>query len=502
MKTNSISNSKKSIYNLLFSYISQITIVVLGLIVPRITLMHYGSETNGLLNSVTQFIAYLVVFEAGIQAVALQSLYKPVHDDNRGEINEILAAVNINYRNTGFAYLVGLIILSFTYPLFAKTELGYFEVFLIVFFSGLGNVILFFVQAKYKILLQAEGKNYIIINTQTIITVCVNVAKIVLLSLGVNVVIVVISSFCLSLFQAIYISIYIHNKYSWIDLKVKPNYLAIKEKRYALIHQISGLICQNTDVLVLTIFCDLKVVSVYSLYKLIVSHLSSLLTIPFNSVSFALGQIFNTNLEMYKRVIDTIETYFSSFVFSIYTVLLMVFVPFIRLYTLGVSDINYPDFILAVLFILIELITFMRMAMLNTINYAGHFKNTLSQTIIESVINLTVSIVAVIQLGIYGVLIGTVVAFIYRTSVIILYTNKVILKRSSYKSVLIYVVNFSLLILVNSIYNLLHIQIDSYISFVIVGVIGVVICVPLFALLNHIIFNVSIKDINNVIKTI
>ena len=64
-------NKKKTVYNFIFSFFSQIITIAMGLIIPRITLVGYGSEINGLLNSVTQFIAYLIVFEAGIQIVAL-----------------------------------------------------------------------------------------------------------------------------------------------------------------------------------------------------------------------------------------------------------------------------------------------------------------------------------------------------------------------------------------------------------------------------------------------
>lgn len=493
------SNANKTIKNIIYSVISQIIVIVLGLIVPRIILVHYGSETNGLLNSVNQIVAYLVVFEAGIQAVALQALYKPVREGDKSSVNSILSAVNINYKKTGTLYFIGLLMLSIGYPILIKTELSYLSVFCVVFFSGFGNVILFFVQGKYKILLQAEGKTYILTNVQTLITVCNNILKVILLSLNYNVAVVIFSTFIISLFQAIYIIIYIKKYYKWIDLAEQPNLQALSQRGFALVHQISGLICQNTDVLVLTFFCNLKVVSVYSMYKLIITHVSSLLNIPFNSASFALGQVFNTNKKKYSEIIDAVEVCYSTFVFSIYAVVICLLAPFISLYTRGITDIAYVDYKLVLLFVFIELITFMRTPMINTINFAGHFKNTLHQTIIESIINLTVSLVAVMRFEIYGVLFGTIAAFLYRTTIIIYYANKKILNRGCIKTFLIYAVNFISMFIVVSLYNTLKIEILSYGSFVIVGSICSIVFVIVFFGIAFIVWNKDIKCFYSII---
>ena len=60
---------------------------------------------------------------------------------------------------------------------------------------------------------------------------------------------------------------------------------------------------------------------------------------------------------------------------------------------------------------------FSRQLMANTIiAYAGQFKESLPQTIAENVINLCVSLFGVYRWGIYGVLIGTIIALLYRTN--------------------------------------------------------------------------------------
>ena len=103
---------KKSKLNILISLLYQIVAIAMGLIIPRITMTGYGSETNGLLSSALQFVGYLTLFEAGIQAVAKKSLYKTIGNNDKKGTNSILAAVNKNYKKIGVYYLAGLIVLS------------------------------------------------------------------------------------------------------------------------------------------------------------------------------------------------------------------------------------------------------------------------------------------------------------------------------------------------------------------------------------------------------
>lgn len=52
---------KRSILNLLLGLVSQATIILLGIFIPRLFLVNYGSETNGLVASITQVISYLTL---------------------------------------------------------------------------------------------------------------------------------------------------------------------------------------------------------------------------------------------------------------------------------------------------------------------------------------------------------------------------------------------------------------------------------------------------------
>lgn len=491
-----MSDINKVSKNFIYSIISLIVTIIMGLLIPRLILVGYGSETNGLLSSVSQFIIYLSLFEAGIQNVARQALYKPVSVRDKNSINRILSAVNISYKRTAIIYFISLIIISFLYPLFIKVEnLNFLTIFFVIFFSGLGNVLLFFFQGKYKILLEVEGKNYIITNTQTIISILNNVIKVILLYLNLNVGFVIFFSFLVSLIQVVYIMRLIKRNYTWIDLSIEPNYDALSQRYSMLIHQISGMIFQNTDVLILTIFCGLKIVSVYSMYKMIIQYISSILNAIYNSYDFKLGQLYNADKLKFIKMNDFIESYFSAIVFSLFSVTSCIILPFINLYTSGVDDINYIDKYLAILFVSVEILNFIRIPMLKVINYAGDFNNTLLQTIVETILNISISLIGVHKYGIYGVLFGTIVALMYRTVDIIFYSNYKLLNRKPYKTFIKNILNIIMFIGIFYIYNKINLKIETYFDFIIIGFVLTIGNFILFFTLQTLVFKENLTEI-------
>ena len=480
---------KNTTYNFIFSTISQIVTIVLGVVLPRVILVNYGSEINGLLSSVIQLIAYLVLFEAGIQAVATKSLYKTIAQEDRQGTNGILAAVHKNYKRIGVLYCLGLLGLSVCYPLFFDVAgLSKFSVFLIVFFSGFSNVIAFFYQAKYKILLTVDGREYVLTNLNTITNVLTFSLKIVLFATSFPVPWIIILSFGISLIQTVFVLYYVRKKYAWIDLDAKPDMSSLDQSKHALIHQISGLVFSNTDVLLLTVFCDLKVVSVYTVYKLVLNHISTLLSMPLASCSFALGQAFYIDKKKYGQLLDSFQVAFAALCFGVLTIAYRLLLPFVNLYTDGVTDIVYADTLLVFLFVFAEAMNLIRVPTRHTVNCAGHFKETLTRTIIETVINLVISIVGVLLWGIYGVLLGTIVALVYRSIDFILYANLKILGRSAKKNFLLYALNFALSVVIIAALEQINFNISSWWRFVFVGFVITIPVLGLFAFVNFILF--------------
>ena len=141
----------------IFGVISQIVTLMIGIIIPRILIVNYGSEVNGLLSSVKQIFVYVALLEAGIGTAALQALYEPMATDNRQKTSEIMAATDRYFKRTGVMYAIVVIALAFFYPLVIKTELDFFSVAAIILLQGSSGVIKYFFQGKLTILLREDG---------------------------------------------------------------------------------------------------------------------------------------------------------------------------------------------------------------------------------------------------------------------------------------------------------------------------------------------------------
>ena len=499
------SSTKKGLKNSIYSFLGVLTTMALGILIPRVVLVNYGSETNGLTNSINQVVAYLSLLEAGIATTAMQALYAPMALKDKDQINSVMASYNKSYRQIGTIYFVILLLLSAVYPFFifrTTQSFSYIEVFLCVFFSGFGNVIIFFFHGKYRTLINADGKGYLLSNVQSITTVLISLSKIFLMSLGLNIVFIIVNTFAFNLIQAVYIWHLIRKDYRWVNLKVEPSKEALSKKNYVFIHQLAWMIFQNTDLVLITVFTDLKVASIYAIYKLVVNSLQGILNIPLDAFNFALGQEFNLSLKKYTKKIDCIELYYSTLIFSMFSVAYCLYDDFIFMYTSGVKDTVYQDAFLPLLFVVVELLIFARKPMSNTITFAGKFKETLAPTIIEAVINLVVSIVGCYYLGIYGVLIGTVVALTYRLIDIIVYTNKKVLRRRAKKTILIYVINFLLFSLVVMFDKIIPINARSIPRFLCFGVVLSVLFFATYFVVNSVAFKAERKLMVDVAKKV
>lgn len=109
---------KKSILNVLSGIVLQIITMIIGFIVPRLFLLQYGSEVNGLISSTSQLLSYLSLFEAGVGSATIQALYGFVGRQDIPGINGVMSATNRYYKNTGWFYLSGTIVLAIIYPVF------------------------------------------------------------------------------------------------------------------------------------------------------------------------------------------------------------------------------------------------------------------------------------------------------------------------------------------------------------------------------------------------
>ena len=86
------SRKEKLLLNTISSLSFQITTIICGFILPRLILNSYGSEVNGLINSITQFLGIISFLELGVGAVIQSSLYKPLAVNDQEQVSKVVVS--------------------------------------------------------------------------------------------------------------------------------------------------------------------------------------------------------------------------------------------------------------------------------------------------------------------------------------------------------------------------------------------------------------------------
>jgi Na+/glutamate symporter len=99
-------------------------------------------------------------------------------------------------------------------------------------------------------------------------------------------------------------------------------------------------------------------------------------------------------------------------------------VPFVRVYTKGINDVNYIVPFFGLLITLANAMHCLRLPYNIMILAGGHYKQTQANYIVASVSNIVISIITVKFWGLVGVAIGTLVAMSYQTVWMAWYDSK------------------------------------------------------------------------------
>lgn len=427
--------SKKAIYNVFTSLILQFIVIISGFIIPKLIIKSYGSEVNGLISSITQFLAYITFLESGIGPVVSAALYKPLAKKDNKKIKNILRASEKFFRIISLIFIVYLVILSIVYPIIVQKEFDYLYTFSLIIILSISTFFEYYFGMVYKIFLQANQETYIISLIQIVTYILNIVIVIILIKLNCTIHIVKLLSGMLFILRPLIQNVYVKKKYN-LNLNEADKEYKLEKKWDGLAQHIAAVVHSNTDITVLTFLTKLSEVSVYSVYGMITRGVKSFVQAFSGGLDASFGDmiaknentILNKNFSIYEFFHYTICTIF-------YSCTLLLIVPFVRVYTSGITDVNYIRPTFGYLIVISEFIWAIRLPYSTITLAAGHFKETRKGAWIEAISNIIISIILVIKLGIVGVAIGTIVAMTIRTVEFIYHANKYILKRNILVSV-------------------------------------------------------------------
>lgn len=419
---------KRLFYNTISSLVFQVTTIICGFILPRLILNAFGSEVNGLVNSITQFLGVISFLELGVGAVVQSALYKPLAEKNQEDVSKIISSANKFFTRLGQILLIYVIALVIFYPQFAGKNFGFIYTATLIVTISISSFAQYFFGIVNRLLLTADQRGYIQYNAQTLAVVCNTAACFILIRVGCSIQIVKLTTSLIYLLQPFLIYLYVRHHYS-IDRKIKYIKEPIPQKWNGIAQHVAAVILDGTDTIVLTLFATLSDVSIYSVYFLVVKGVKQLFMSMTNGITSLIGELWakqeikelNKTFSWTEWVIHTGTT----FVFGLTAILI---VPFVRVYTLGIHDANYIQPLFAALIVAANAGHCLRLPYNIIILAAGHYKQTQNNYIIAAILNIVVSVVTVKAWGLIGVAIGTLVAMGYQTVWMAVYDSRNLIK--------------------------------------------------------------------------
>lgn len=410
------SRTQNFFQNTLMTALYQFVVMLSGFILPKVMLSCYGSEVNGLVTSITQFINYLTLVEAGLSGAAVYALYKPLADKNTNEISRVVVATKKFYNISGWIFVGLVALLALVYPLIVKTEsLGQVDVSLLVLVVGVSGILDFFVLAKYRAILTADQKQYVI--SLTSLTYCIlNTFLVAFLSIGGYGILAARIIALLAVFiRSFMLASYCKRNYSYLDYAVEPNKEALNKRWDALFLQILGTVHVGVPVVLSTLLTSLASVSIYSVYNMVINGVNSILSIFCSGLGAGFGDLIaRKETKKLQRAYSDFEFAYYALITFIYSVAMVQILPFVLLYTDGITDANYNQPILAVLFTLNGFLFNVKTPQGMLVTSAGLYKETKRQTTTQAVIAIAGGLVLGRTYGLVGILIAMCLSNLYR----------------------------------------------------------------------------------------
>ena len=402
-----------SFRNIGVTFIGQLLAMVIAFPARLIFLNNLGTENLGLHSLFTNLITLLSLVDLGIGSAIVFSLYKPIADGNTSKVKGMMQLYRKIYTVIGISvFIIGISIMLFLETI-VKNYNGTENIYLVFLLFILNTTISYFFVYKKSIII-AHQKNYIVNSIHYLYVVLTNLFQIYLLVTYQNFTIYLIAQIIFTVFENLTISYFANKMFPY--LKTYNSEVADKQVikelfnniKAVMMHKIGSVIMLGTDNVIISMFLGVYWVGIYSNYLLVINAITSILNQVFNSIMASVGNVLieDSNEKSY-RIFNYIFL-MNFWIISISSLgIWFVINPFLELWIGG-------KFILDFAFVSIIAINFyvfnMRSCSLLFKNAAGLFRPDRYKPLIESFLNLVLSIILVTNFGISGVILATLLS--------------------------------------------------------------------------------------------
>lgn len=257
-----------------------------------------GAEFIGLTGMLMNIMSFLSVAELGIGTSIVFFLYKPLQEDNKEKINEVMSMLAFLYRCIGLFIGGGGLVISCFFPwwfnhLSVGLPLVYFAFYAFLASSAAGYIF------NYKqLLVSANQKQYMVNAYFQTIGIVQSVVQILLAYYYRNLYLWVAVGLIFTVIGIIVFNIRIRQLYPWLHINLwegranlKKHPEVLRKTRQIFVQKIKDFILYRSDEILVGAFVSVVQVAFYGNYTIITSKLNFLVNILSDGLSAGTGNL-------------------------------------------------------------------------------------------------------------------------------------------------------------------------------------------------------------------
>lgn len=409
------SRTHKSIKNTIILIISNFISILLGFISRRVLIYDVGIQYLGINGLMSNILTLFSLAESGIGTAIVYALYKPLAENNEEKIKSLMLFFKRVYSLlAGFTGITGFLFYPFL-PIFLKgnTAENVNTIYFLFLFSSVSSYFWIYKAA----LNNADQNNYRYTIANTITNIIVLILKIVTLHFTQNYILYLSIDISSTMMKNIIFSSFVERKYPYLkNLSAKKidieTISELKRNTKSLFFgKIGMILSQCADNLVISSIIGVIAVGMYSNYTTIINAISGFVGTFSNGITASMGNLIASSSSERIHVVFKRIDFINEWLYSFTSVCLICLIePFVSLVWLG-KDYLLPRNVM-ILSVVIYYLRGTASGVETVKNAAGLFYPDRFIPTVEALINLILSVFLAREMGISGVLVGTIISFV------------------------------------------------------------------------------------------
>lgn len=404
---------KSSFKNMITAVSSNVLTIIVGLVAQAVFIKILGSEYLGLNGLFSNVISMLGIVELGMGSAIIYNMYKPIAENDHEKIKSLMQFYKKSYRIiTLIISIIGIMIIPFIkYIVDIESVTVDINVYLVYILFLLETICSYILSYK-RSMLYADQKEYITNIIHMGYTILVNTMQLTFLYFTHDYYLYLIIKVMMRLVENIVISSYVNRRYSYLldnnvtKLDSKTEKDIFQKIRALFFHKIGTFIVSGTDNIIISKYLGLVTVGLYSNYYMIINAVQTVINHIIQATRASVGNLLVT--ESKTKQFDIFNKIrFVNFWISCFSSI-CIFVIMDSFITIWIGY----KFVLPTKVLLVLVINFFIVSSRSTYGAfkeaAGIFYEDRFVPIIESLLNIVLSIIFVKKFGLMGVFMGTI----------------------------------------------------------------------------------------------